>query len=290
MLPTATLPWTLVEPCAGSAALTLHLLGAKRSVLPYQGSKWRFRHALEGKVRDLGFEGSPEHVVLTDPGPWGVALEAVLDRRWRTDLIARLKGMGAKDPRAVFDCLHGSLHADAKIEFSAEFLFLQRLAFSGKAVGVTPTGCWNSPGFNKTSAYGLEATDRFGRVHPMVPSLIRVLESYNGLDPSFTALRQSAFHPKGRITKPYLVYLDPPYEGSTAYPGGSMTRDQVIALARAWHDAGAAVIVSEAEPLEELVGWRSQRLYKGRDDTSPFRGKQEEWITFTRPHAKTKLD
>ncbi len=76
------------------------------------------------------------------------------------------------------------------------------------------------------------------------------------------------------------MYIDPPYVDSTAYPDGQMTRAEVVALASAWRDAGAAVTVSEQHGLD-LPGWERVRLYAGRDDSSPFRGKQPEWVTFS---------
>jgi len=275
--------YTLVEPCAGSAALTLHLLGARRALLPYQGSKWRFRHALSECTEQLGFPGAPHRVILTDSGPWGRVLGVVLSHSKRKALITALEQLATEDPRDVFERLNGGACPRRRVEFAAQFLFLQRLAFSGKAVGIK-AGRWASPGFNASSAYGLAATARFGKVNPMVPSLIRVLRGYDTqlADVEVRTWQRGALRPlPGLSCTSTLVYIDPPYEGSTAYPNGSVSRDQVVTLARAWQAAGAAVIVSEGAPIGDgLVGWRAQRLYRGREDTSPFRGKQAEWITF----------
>lgn len=282
--------YTLVEPCCGSAAFTLHLLGARRSILPYQGSKWRFRKGLEAIARELGFDGPPERVVLTDPGPWGRVMGVLLQREARQELLVELERLAATDPSEVFARLQGSPVPEADPSFAAEFLFLQRLSFSGKAVG-TRQGCWASPGFNVSSAYGVAATDRFGEVKPMIPSLLRVLRDYDRLllDVPVEARCAPAGPPvevRGRV----LVYLDPPYVESTRYPDGQMTRGEVVALARAWQERGAAVIVSEQHSLD-LPGWRRDRLSTGRGDTSPFRGKQQEWVTYAgsdprRPHGR----
>lgn len=273
--------YTLVEPCAGSAAFTLFQLGAPRSLLPYQGSKWRFRHALALAAKELGFEGSPSQVILTDVGPWGVALDVVLRPTTRQDLLRELKQLAGQDPRAVFDQLHGSPAADDPILFTAQFLFLQRLAFSGKAVGLTKHNTWNSPGFNTTSAYGKAATNKFGAILPMVPSLIRVLEGYHLLAPTrVLATRGEAVRPGGALDQPTLVYIDPRYENTTAYPNGDIRRDTVVRLAQEWDAAGAKVIISEQEPIFAL-DWSYRRLYSGRGDSSKFRGQQEEWITFS---------
>lgn len=271
--------WTLIEPCAGSAAFTFHLLGARRAVLPYQGSKWRFRHALARKAAELGFVGAPETVLLTDPGPWGLALGVLVDPHERAELIGVLREMAGEDPQAVYARLHGASCPEDPVQFSAEFLFLQRLAFSGKAVGCKG-GKWASPGFNKTSAYGTPATERFGAVKPMVPSLIRTLTSWKLVPANVVTSKGLAGKAPAAVKAPTLVYLDPPYSRLTPYPDGDMAYTQVIRLAKTWRAAGAAVMVSEQEELP-LDDWSRARLYAGRKDTSPFRGKQEEWITFT---------
>ncbi|MBX2800562.1 MAG: hypothetical protein KTR31_22980 [Myxococcales bacterium] len=275
--------FTLVEPCSGSAAFALHLLGARRSLLPYQGSKWRFRHSLARRAAQLGFVGTPDAVVLTDPGPWGRTLSVVLDPEGRGALVERLSALAEEDPRGVYERLQGGPVPTDAVTFAAEHLFLQRLSFSGKAVGAG-AGRWSSPGFNVSSAYGLAATDRFGAVNPMVPSLIRVLRGYEAqLDARCrVAVRQCcASAPKRAVERPTLVYLDPPYASTTRYPDGKMSAEDVEVLARAWQQAGAAVMVSEQRGLA-LRAWQREQLYSGRDDTSPFRGKQEEWVTFAR--------
>lgn len=275
--------WTLVEPCSGSAAFTLHLLGARRALLPYQGSKWRFRHSLEARARSLGFEGAPSRVRLTDPGPWGHTLRVVLDAGLRLDLIRTLERWSEQDPRSVYNGIHLAPVSTHPVTAAAEHLFLQRLAFSGKAVGIRK-GSWASPGFNTSSAYGLAGTGRFGPVKPMIPSLIRVLRGYaDQLRASATVhVQREPAHPPAAQASRTLVYLDPPYAGTTAYPNGAMDSEEVASLAQAWRCAGAAVMVSEQRgvPLDD---WNRQQLYVGRNDTSPFRGKQAEWVTWSGP-------
>jgi hypothetical protein len=271
--------WTYIEPCCGSASTALHLLGARRPLLPYQGAKWRFRREWRAHLDALGFADPPAAIVLGDAGPWGDVAPTVLGPE-RPAVIAVLEGLAAEDPRTVYDRLHRHpVPADAS-RYAAEFLFLQRLAYSGKAVG-DPNGCWSSPGFNTSSAYGLAGTDRFGAVKPMIPSLIRVLRSYDDLLPVPTSgARRPAVAP-ACVDDPTLVYLDPPYAGSTRYPMGDLSRDDVVRIALGWHAAGAVVVVSEGEPIDALVdrGWTASLLNPGRQDTSRFRGKQAEWMT-----------
>ncbi len=273
--------WRLIEPCCGSAAVTLALLGAKRPLLPYQGSKWRFRRSIVAVMARLGFTGTPARFRVQDVGPWGRVVPTVLRRR--EEVLAHLRGFVARDAREVFDQLQHCPVSEDDARYAAEFLFLQRLSYSGKAVG-DRGGRWHSPGFNTSSAYGVRPTSRFGRVRPMLPSLIRVLESYAGLRPvPVDGERAPARPPDAPVEEPTLVYLDPPYRGSTRYPMGDLDRAALVRLALAWREAGATVLVSESEAVEELVqaGWCASRIDPGRQDRSPFRGKQQEWLTWS---------
>lgn len=277
--------YILAEPFCGSAAFSMHMMGAKRSIMPYQGSKWRHRKALEGIAGELGFSGKPEILWLADTGPWSDTWGALLrSKEGRNDVLESLRRI-RMDPKARFDCLNGSEAPFLRTDFAAEFLFLQRLAFSGKHVKIVD-GCWRSPGFNKTSAYGKPATDRFGEIKPMLPSLIRAIEGLPECrDLTFLSAEHAIkelFHNEWGIHRPTLVYLDPPYAGTTGY-GSGCTRTQVIALANRCLRQGAAVMASEAEPLTELKGWRTKQIAGPRTDGSPFKGKQAEWVTYCKP-------
>jgi hypothetical protein len=257
----------------------MHLLGARRAIVPYQGSKWRVRRQLTARAQALGFVGAPSHVMLADPGPWGSTMGVVLDPADRTELVTLLDGWTALDPRNLFDRLQGSPVPNDPIRYAAEHLFLQRLAFSGKAVGEWD-GCWSSPGFNPTSAYGTPATESFGAVRPMLRSLVDVLRGYSLVRPErWITIRGRSLTANG--VGPTLVYLDPPYAGTTDYPNGSMSEAQVVRLADWYVGNGAAVMVSEQRGLPMIgEGWERDRVWTGRDDGSPFRGQQEEWLTW----------
>ena len=276
-------PWSYVEPCCGSASIAFALLGARRPLVPYQGSKWRFRERLTARFVAAGVSGPPASITLWDPGPWGEVAPLLLRPEARARVIERLGALAAEDARGVYDRLNQAPVAEDVFERAAEFMFLQRLSYSGKAVG-TREGRWVSPGFNTSSAYGLAGTERFGQVKPMIPSLLRVLEGYSrSLSPAAVGGgRRSALPPDGPTDRRTVVYIDPPYRGSTAYPDGALSREEVVLLAARWRDAGASVFVSEGEPVAALTdrGWSTSLLDDGRGDTSPFRGKQQEWLTY----------
>ena len=278
-------PYHLIEPCAGSAALTMHMLGARRALMPYQGHKWRVRRQLAYLVEDMVGSGPPTDIVLTDPAPWGTAMGVILDRGKRREVVEILCEYEDQDPRDVYDDLHNVQVPISDVVFTAEFLFLQRLAFSCKAVG-SVGGMWKSPGFNKSSAYGTAATEKFKVIYPMIPSLIRTLLSYDDAlreDVVVTSQRARAQDtiPK-KLKRRTVVYIDPEYKDTTPYPDGVMTRQDVVDLALAYKDLGASVIISEGEMIMELMelGWKCQKLRVGRNDTSNFRGQHPEWVTF----------
>lgn len=275
--------WTLVEPCCGSAALTMHLLGRRRQVVPYQGSKWRARRTLAGLAAELGFAGRPGRVHLVDAGPWGATAALLTGGRVQAEVLAAVRALAEEDPGALFARLQGAPVPWAPVPFAAEHLVLQRLAFSGKAVGVVD-GRWSSPGLNRTSAYGTPATARFGAVRPQLLALCDVLAE-EVAPVKACGVRGDAACALGMevVDGPVLVYLDPPYVGTTAYPGATLDRAGVERHAAAWAARGAAVIVSEACALDLGPGWRSRQLMAGRGGASPFRGTAAEWVTFRGP-------
>lgn len=65
------------------------------------------------------------------------------------------------------------------------------------------------------------------------------------------------------------VLFDPPYVGATGY-GWRCPREDVVAIARAWADAGARIAVCEAEPLP-IDGFEHSDL--------SIEGKKPEWVT-----------
>lgn len=276
--------WTLVEPCCGSAALTLHLLGARRALVPYQGTKWSLRRELEGIVRRLGYWGAPDHAILVDVAPWSAAIAAVL--RQRDAVLAALRPLverGTADPAGLYAELSRAPVPDGQAEMAATLLWLQRMNFSSKAVGAVD-GRWRTHGLNTTAAYGRAGTERFGACRPLGPALLDAVE----WAPRFGSVAAFVGAPALDVVGPTLVYLDPPYHGTTGYPSGTLSRFGVVDAAREWAEQGASVIVSEAQPIAELVadGWEAMELRgpghaQGRQQFR-WATRGSEWVTVWR--------
>lgn len=273
--------WTLIEPCCGSASISTHICGAfKRwNILPYQGSKWKLRKPIHELLISRGFTGVPDQVFLSDIGPWGKVWQGLTDPKIRSEIISFLEEWSQEDPKKVYDRTHNGEASEDLGRFAAEYLFLQRLAFSGKAVS-PQNGVWKSPGFNHTSAYGNPASDSFGAVNPMLPSLIRTLKTFRWeTTENWTAHQGSASDIAFPVGPRTVVYFDPPYAGTTLYPAGDLSRSEVVRLAQEWSDRGALVVISEGEAVEEL-GWESTCLIGDPGTGSPFRGNSPEWLTY----------
>ena len=82
-----------------------------------------------------------------------------------------------------------------------------------------------------------------------------------------------------------VVYIDPPYQDTTGY-AHDLPRSEWVPVVRRWQEAGAMVVVSEAEPIPELMedGWHAVRIdgeRKGQKRT--FSKQQAEWLTMSEP-------
>ena len=263
----------LVEPCCGSAALSMHLWQNTAALVPYQGNKWRLRREIAALL-----PGRITSYWLNDLGPWGATWQELLARR---PLVLRaLQRLAAMDPREAYDRIHGSPVVGGP-SGAAAHLFLQRLAANGKAVAVKE-GRWASPGFNPASAYGREGTERFGRVKPQLPTL---LERVRTMTPPGVHARATHCDAREAVVGPGdVVYLDPPYAGTTRYVSADLTRPEVVALAQSMAEAGAYVIVSEREALD---GGEAVQLRAPKNHDAAFRSKGGEWATIYKPGGAT---
>jgi hypothetical protein len=101
----------------------------------------------------------------------------------------------------------------------------------------------------------------------------------------------AAIHPDARTLDPApdlpagtWVFIDPPYVGTTGY-ASDLPRADVVALARRWAEAGAGVMVTEAEAIPELVaeGWHAVEYDHGRvGQRRTFSRQQREVATMNR--------
>jgi len=80
-----------------------------------------------------------------------------------------------------------------------------------------------------------------------------------------------------------VVYIDPPYLNTTGY-AHAFPRSEWVPIVRRWKEAGAMVVVSEAEPIPELMadGWHAVRIDgERRGQKRTFSKQQAEWLTMS---------
>ena len=80
-----------------------------------------------------------------------------------------------------------------------------------------------------------------------------------------------------------VVYMDPPYAGTTGY-AATLGRDEVVRHARAYAELGAVVAISEAEVV--IPEWDAVEITAGRKGQKRVFSKQQaEWLTMNRAPA-----
>jgi hypothetical protein len=80
-----------------------------------------------------------------------------------------------------------------------------------------------------------------------------------------------------------VVYMDPPYVGTTGY-AATLERDEVVRHARAYAELGAVVAISEAEVV--IPEWDAVEITAGRKGQKrTFSKQQAEWLTMNRAPA-----
>lgn len=260
---------TLVELCAGSAAVSLRYLDSKgRPPLAWQGGKRGYADAILGAMGLAPGGGAGGDVLLVEPGPWGEAWDLWRTREGRADTIARLRAWAEEDPRTLWQRLRAAPPPPDPAERVATWAALQFWSFGRKPVR-GEEGRWRSHGFNAVEAY--RSTYRAGEIGTKadgskfsyaardrrLPDVIAALQALPDLS-RVHVLRCSALEvPTIRGAR---YFIDPPYESTTCAYGHGLPRADVLALAQRLDAGGAALVaVSEAEALP-LPGWRAQEL------------------------------
>lgn len=266
---------TIVELCAGSAAVSTRALGYRYPLLTYMGGKAKWaRRVLDA----LGVAERPSRVLLVDPGPWGDTW-AVLSMH-REEVAERLQQMVGSDPHEAWGRLREEVPA-CPVERAAAHLALQVWNWRNKPIGRAGDSWTGVAGFSRTTAYGLPPTPHFGAVKPQLP---RLLAKLRAMDLSAIEARQCSAVELEPIPGA-VVYIDPPYQGTTGY-GHDLTRAEVLETVYRWASAGCTVAVSEAEPL---LGGHAVALGARASGALGPRKKRPEWLTVYGAEAATRV-
>lgn len=297
-----------VELYAGTASLTLSLLGPVKPAVAYMGSKRRYASDIL-QVCGLRPGQGAEHVVLVDAGPWGKVWRTIRSPGGARAVAEVLRSWSKRDPFALWDDLVASPPAEDPVAFAAQYLWIQARSASAAPVWwdgkrnawrmgerrrkagkdrdrlIATTGkdvVQRGEGRARQKGRGISQKNRIrcrGVVH--TATIARRLEAIASLPwPRVLVLDE---HPTpghlrdllGRAALDALarsvIYMDPPYRGRTCYAVDS-PRAEVRALAAECHGCGFQVVISEAEGVG-LPGWSHVQI-------AP-----DEWLTTSfEPH------
>lgn len=256
-----------VELCCGAAAVSLWAMGKVRPPCGYMGSKRRYAQSI---LAELG-DPVPSEVILNDMGLWALAYKQFFNSPWV--VLQHLEGMEGQG-RTLFSMLvEGSPSRDPE-ERAAQFIALQGACVGSKPVTIRD-GRWKTSGYASLSPLAVEKgfTDRL--IPANAGKRLRRLLPLMTWPKEFWCLPAQQVEPiPGAI-----VYIDPPYRNTTGY-GHTLSREEVVAVARRWAEAGCIVAISESEPIEEL-GWRSVPVLPNGQhwQAGNFAKGHKEWLT-----------
>lgn len=314
-----TRPRLFVELCCGSAAVTLKLLGGRYAVPPisYMGSKRGYAHAILWAMGLQQGQGAGR-VLLCDAGPWGHVWGVLADRDRCLEVASIIRGWKDEDPRQLWERLRDE-HRGEWDGWTAERVagWALSTAWSGggrvtqyqgpdrpsachgddwvacierdgiatrleSVAAWLQVGAWSGNGKHNAGFCDANAIGREGwRAAPRDATAKRL----EALHAPISVYPGSAadIEPPDDCDGVY-VYMDPPYQGTTGY-SVDLPREDVLAIARKWSDAGAVVCISEAEPLD-LDGWHHQEITSTRQGQKrTFSKQQREWLTLNREPA-----
>lgn len=164
---------TLVELCAGTAAVSLWALGRGRPLTGFMGSKSRWAGGL---VDALGCD-RPARVVLVDAGPWGDVWTVLRDRAARAEVAVtfdRLEASGAR-PNELWSWFATVPPPADPVARVAQYLWLQARSAGTIPMWWSPErGRWESPSGSRTeSAHARGGVAAAGRVQTNRPRSAR---------------------------------------------------------------------------------------------------------------------
>ena len=240
MLPLRARTPVLVEGCAGMAAVSWAAFGMVPPV-KYQGGKRGYAAEILRHLRIW----RPERIVLVEADPW---VAAALRCAWsapdraRAVAICRESAEPEDRQRDRWNALRGAMQAGRLTPDSPDAGALWLWMRPRTVPFVVP--------------HEARASDWMPQAHPKngrsqwsgdapAASLARPLP------PCRVEVRCASIADQAPIPGA-ILYLDPPYQGTTGYAAGAaLTRADVLAVANRWRDAGCLVGVSEADPLSD---------------------------------------
>ena len=216
-----------------------------------------------------------EEIWMVDAGPWGTFWNAIGDGTFSLTTLADYVAEMPTDPRGIKGFLEELSQQPASIDTAEVFALLQAGSFGGKAIWIADDQ-WRNTTFR--SYWEPTATsNRRSPVNPMMPmpaTLLSRLQRTAEVMQGVYGQCADVLAIEGQIEPGSLVYIDPPYDGTTAY-GHAL---DVVPVARRIASE-STVFVSEGRPLSgEAVQLSTGRAKGGISGDRAVRA-NEEWLS-----------
>ena len=263
-----------VELCAGTAALSLRLHHPRaRPPVSRMGAKTGYADVILWCMGLRPGQGADRYLWCEPDAGVRLLLHAYRDRELATAAAEIIRGWKDEDPRALWERLRAEGPAQCPPVDPREVARWSWIV-----------GHVDAHGTNLKPQYD---PDYCGPWNPCEPS-VWLAERYTNAPtlPATIANDARAIEPP-QLPPGVVVYIDPPYLDTTGY-AHAFPRSEWVPIVRRWQAAGAMVVVSEAEPIPELMadGWHAVRIdgeRKGQKRT--FSKQQAEWLTMSEPPA-----
>ena len=244
--------------------MTLHLMGYGRPLVSYAGGKGGYAAAI---ARILKLE-KPTELTLLEPGPWARTLSALTDEFSCTSIVGLIRRWQEEPAKELWErCREYVESEDCRTEtYAAAHLLLIAGTYGGHE-----KGGFKGPHKLRPNVDGFI---------PKRETLIKRVQKISKVDwPLVRIMRTGAtdIAPLGDF-----CYIDPPYVKCNTKYSHEFPREDVVATAKQWHEAGISVAISENEAIPELVteGWQAIEI------THERKGQQRkntqtaaEWLT-----------
>lgn len=212
----------------------------------------------------------PSRITMVDAGPWGLVWERIGNGSFDLTRFADVIDAIPTDPRLIEKHVKSLSEASVDDDSPYVFLVLQAAAFGSKAVWVSD-GKWRHSGFRSYWEPTLSSSRR-SPVNPMMPMPDTLFHRVEALAVGMRGVCgvNADVNSLVGITDDSVVYIDPPYSGTTRY-GHEL---DAVAFASGVRRA----YVSEARPLTDNAVRLSSGEAKG-GISGERRSPHEEWLS-----------
>ena len=276
-------PRLFAEFPAGLAAVSLRLQGGAhcRPPISRMGNKAGYAHTILDALGLHSGQGAGAYWWAEADPDVAALLRIYPDPDALREVARIIRGWSGEEPRALWERLRAERRARGAARGTvgevAEFAFLHQGSFQHKGpdAGIgRPEGMVEGYGFRPALA---SLRDSFPRLAEYAWPPVCVSTSI----PSAAEV-SAAIGTPGDLSG-CVVYMDPPYAGTTGYTA-DLSRAEVVMHARDFASLGATVAISEAEPIPELMqaGWYATEITDDRLGARRTFSKQKaEWLTMS---------